>query len=92
MTNSFNISWCSRGWSAGAAVVRVVAAPEVIWATFSAMMVRLRVLFTEGNFKALYWLDRVSRVVHHVNDCMGHTVNGKDVLDLFRARDDTRKI
>ena len=65
---------------------------QVDWSAFLAIMVRLGVLFAKGNFKDLTWSDRVSKMVGHVNDCMGQRVDGQDVLDLCKSREYRRKI
>ena len=58
---------------------------------FSAMMVRLGVLFTQGNVKALSWSDNVSKVVGRVNDCIGQKMDGQAIMDLCRSRDGRMK-
>ena len=63
------------------AVVQGLPPPEVDWASFSALMVKLGVLFSEGNFRNLSCSDRVSNVVGHVNECMSQRVDGEAVLE-----------
>ena len=46
----------------------------------------------EGNFKSLSWSDRVSKGVGHVNEGMSQKVDEQAVLELYRSRDDRRKI
>ena len=94
MANSLSVglSGVGLGGSEAGAVVLMEVASEVDWTEFLSMMVRLGVLFIEGNFKALTWSDRVSKVVGHINDCMGQIVDGQAVLDLYRSREDKGNI
>ena len=87
---SVGVSSVDLGGSEGAAVVQVAATPEVDWAVFSNDG-EAGDSFTEGYFKALSWSELVSKVVGHVNDCMGKRGGGQAVLDLCRSRDDRKR-